>query len=216
MVNLPVIDSISQFPQLLTFPHFEYIKLKVVWIAALQIGIIASIESLLSVEAVDKIDELKRTTNPNRELIAQGTGNIVAGFLGGLPITSVIVRSSANVNSGAKTKLSAILHGLLLAVAILIFPKVMNLIPLSALAAVLIYTGFKLAKPSVFKDAFKKGAAVFVPFLATIFAILLSDLLIGICIGILVGVFFIVRSNFKAALRFADRDGAHMIRFGLK
>jgi MFS superfamily sulfate permease-like transporter len=129
-------------------------------------------------------------------------------------VTSVIVRSSANVNAGARTKLSAIMHGFLIAIGLIAFPSLLNLIPLSALAAILIYTGFKLAKPSVFKEQFSHGKAVFIPFIVTIISILLTDLLIGILIGILIGMFFIVLTNFKASLRFASDAGLHVIRFG--
>lgn len=214
MVSLPVLKDYAEIGSLIQLPGFSFIGLTILWLAAAKIGVIASIESLLSVEAIDKLDEQKRTTNPNRELIAQGTGNIVSGMLGGIPVTSVIVRSSANANAGAKTKLSTILHGILIAIGLLVFPTLLNLIPLSALAAILIYTGFKLAKPSVFKEQYFHGKAVFIPFLVTIFAILLSDLLIGILIGIVVGVFFIMLTNFKASLRFASNDGLHVIRFG--
>lgn len=213
MVVIPVISNAAEMAGLLRFPDFAAIGKVFVWIAALQIAIIASIESLLSVEAIDKLDEDKRSTNPNRELIAQGTGNIIAGLIGGLPLTSVIVRSSANATAGARTKLSAILHGVILAASVLIFPGLLNAIPLSALAAILIYTGFKLANPSVFKTEWNKGKSVFIPFVVTVLSILLSDLLIGICIGILVGVFFMVKSNFHAALRFAEQDRSILIRF---
>jgi MFS superfamily sulfate permease-like transporter len=188
--------------------------LSILWLAAAKIGVIASIESLLRVEAIDKLDEQKRTTNTNRELIAQGAGNMVFGMLGGIPVTSVIVRSSANANAGARTKLSTIMHGVLIATGLLVFPTLLNLIPLSALAAILIYTGFKLAKPSVFKEQYAHGKAVFIPFVVTIISILLTDLLIGILIGIVVGVFFIMLTNFKASLRFASSEGLHVIRFG--
>jgi MFS superfamily sulfate permease-like transporter len=214
MVNLPVLKDFSNISSLIQPPIFSFISLGILWIAAAKISIIATIESLLSVEAIDKLDEQKRNTNPNRELIAQGAGNIVSGLLGGIPVTSVIVRSSANVNAGAKTKFSAILHGVLIAIGLLIFPSLLNLIPLSALAAILIYTGFKLAKPAIFKEQLSHGKAVFIPFIVTIISILLSDLLIGILIGIVVGVFFIVITNFKASLRFASDDGLHVIRFG--
>lgn len=214
MVTIPVLVNLSKMGEIVRMPDFTAIGKWVVWMGAIQIAIIASIESLLSVEAIDKLDTEKRRTNLNRELIAQGTGNMAAGLMGGLPVTSVIVRSSANVTAGAKTKMSAILHGVILAASVLFFPKILNLIPLSALAAILIYTGFKLAKPSIFSAEFKKGRAVFIPFMVTVIAILLSDLLIGICIGILVGLFFMIKSNFHAALRFAEQDNTYLIRFG--
>jgi hypothetical protein len=214
MVNLPVINNYGDIGSLIHLPEFSFIGLSILWLAAAKIGVIASIESLLSVEAIDKLDEQKRTTNPNRELIAQGAGNIVSGMLGGIPVTCVIVRSSANANAGARTKLSTIMHGVLIATGLLVFPTLLNLIPLSALAAILIYTGFKLAKPTVFKEQYAHGKAVFIPFVVTIISILLTDLLIGILIGIVVGVFFIMLTNFKASLRFASSEGLHVIRFG--
>src|SRR5690606_1866321 len=143
-------------------------------------ALVASLESLLSIEAVDDLDPYQRVTPTNRELKAQGLGNFVSGLIGGLPITSVIVRSSANVNAGAKTKMSAILHGLLLLVAVAFFPTIMNLIPKSALAAILIFTGYKLAKPSLFKAFYQKGMDQFLPFVITIVAILATDLLKGV------------------------------------
>lgn len=214
MVNLPILNSYKEIGDLIQLPGFSFIGLSILWLAVAKVGVIASIESLLSVEAIDKLDEQKRTSDPNRELIAQGAGNIVSGMLGGIPVTSVIVRSSANANAGARTKLSTIMHGVLIAIGLLVFPTLLNLIPLSALAAILIYTGFKLAKPTVFKKQYSHGKAVFIPYFVTIVAILLSDLLIGILIGIVVGVFFIMLTNFKASLRFASSEGLHVIRFG--
>ncbi len=167
----------------------------------------------MSLEAVDKIDPEKRLSPTNRELKAQGVGNIVSGMLGGLPVTSVIVRSSANVNSGAKTKLSTILHGSLLLAAVLFFPGILNLIPKASLAAILIFTGYKLAKISLFKEHFRKGWDQFLPFFITVSAILLSDLLTGIFIGMIAGLFFVLRSNFKSAIFFIKDDKRYLIRF---
>ena len=165
-----------------------------------------SLETLLSLEAVDKLDPLKRFSPPNRELIAQGAGNIVSGMFGGLPVTSVIVRSSANVNSGAKTKISAIFHGILIFICVAFFPNILNLIPKAALAAILIFTGYKLAKVSLFKEYYAKGWEQFIPFLVTIIAIVRIDLLKGVLIGIACGIFYIIRSNFRTAL-FSIKDG---------
>jgi len=167
---------------------------------AITLALVASLESLLSIEAVDNLDPYQRVTPANRELRAQGMGNIVSGMLGGLPVTSVIVRSSANVNAGAKTKFAAIFHGFLLLLSVAMIPGLLNLIPKSALAAILIYTGYKLAKPSLFYQHYKKGWDQFIPFVVTILAILLSDLLTGVLIGIGTGLFFIVRSNFKTSV----------------
>src|SRR5690606_21595855 len=143
-------------------PDFSQILNREVWIVAFTIAIIASIETLLSIEAVDKIDPLRRTTNTNRELLAQGKGNMTSGMLGGLPLTSVIVRSSANVNSGGRTRQSAILHGIWMLLAVVSIPTIINLIPLSSLAAILLVTGYKLAKPAVFVETFRRGSDQFI------------------------------------------------------
>ena len=169
-------------------------------------------ETLLGIEAVDKLDPLKRITPTNRELKAQGIGNLVSGFFGGLPITSVVVRSSANVSAGAQTKLSTILHGIFLLLSVIFIPGLLNKIPLSALAAVLIFTGYKLAKLSLFRDFYKKGWDQFIPFVVTIVAILLSDLLIGIVVGIMVGLFFILRSNFHSSVVFVADQNNYLLR----
>ncbi len=168
-----------------------------VWIVAFTIAIVASLETLLNLEAVDNIDPHKRESPPNKELIAQGLGNMLAGFFGGLPVTSVIVRSSVNIDAGAKTKLSAILHGLFLLISILTIASVLNMIPLATLASILIMTGYKLAKGKLFKEMFQKGWNQFIPFIATIMGILLTDLLIGILIGLGVSIFYLLRSNFR-------------------
>lgn len=214
MVNLPVLAGIHEIGSLIRLPDFKYLGQGIIWLSAIQIAIIASIESLLCIEATDKLDEQKRITGTNRELIAQGAGNIVSGMLGGLPVTSVIVRSSVNINSGAKTKMSTILHGTILLISVLAFPGVLNYIPLSALAAILLYTGYKLAKPMIFREMYAKGMSVFVPFIATITAILLTDLLVGIVIGILVGVYFIMRSNFKESIKIQQTDQTYLFKFG--
>jgi SulP family sulfate permease len=158
---------------------------------------VASLETLLSLEAVDKIDPIKRISPTNRELLAQGAGNIVSGMLGGLPMTAVIVRSSANVNAGARTKMSAIIHGILLLLALLAIPSLINHIPLSCLAAILLMTGYKLARISLFKHMWHQGLSQFIPFVVTIVAVVMTDLLIGVGIGMLVGIFYILRTNLR-------------------
>ncbi|WP_156305851.1 SulP family inorganic anion transporter [Sphingobacterium endophyticum] len=198
-VSIPVVSSIAEFQGLFIFPDFTQILNKEVWIVAFTIAIIASLETLLSIEAVDKLDPLKRNSPTNRELVAQGIGNITSGLLGGLPMTSVIVRSSANANAGGRTRQSAILHGLWLLVALLAIPSIINLIPLAGLAAILLHTGFKLAKPALFKQMMKKGLDQFIPFVVTIVAIVLTDLLTGVGIGILVATFYILRANMHNA-----------------
>lgn len=212
LVSLPIANGLVDFFSFFTFPNFKFITNPVVWTSAITLAIVASLETLLGIEAVDKIDPLKRITPTNRELKAQGIGNIVSGLLGGIPVTSVVVRSSANVNAGGKTKLSAILHGVFLLLSVFFIPALINKIPLSALAAVLIFTGYKLAKVSLFKEFFKKGWDQFIPFSATITAILLTDLLMGILIGIAVSLFYLIRSNFRSAILIAHNQDHCLIR----
>jgi carbonic anhydrase len=171
-----------------------------VWVVGLTIAVIASLETLLNIEAVDKIDPHKRYTPPNRELFAQGVGNIAAGLMGGIPVTSVIVRSSVNIQSDNASKLSTILHGVFMLISILALSPVMNMIPLSALASILIITGFKLTKPKLYIDLLKKGPAQFVPFIVTILAIIFTDLLIGVVVGLLVSIIFLLISNVRNPL----------------
>lgn len=197
LVNIPVVNSFTEFTGLLMMPDFSMIGNKDVWIVAVTIAIVASLETLLGIEAVDKIDPIKRVTPTNRELVAQGFGNIASGMLGGLPMTSVIVRSSANVNSGARTKMSAIYHGFWLLLSLLFIPGLINLIPLSCLAAILIFTGYKLAKLELFKKMWANGRDQFVPFIVTILAVVFTDLLKGVAIGMMVGVFYILRTNLR-------------------
>jgi MFS superfamily sulfate permease-like transporter len=212
LVSLPIAETPAMFISFFTFPDISFIGNPQVWISGLTLAIVASLETLLGIEAVDKLDPLKRVTPTNRELKAQGVGNIVSGLIGGLPLTSVIVRSSANVMSGAKTKTSTITHGLLLLLSVFFIPKILNLIPLAALAAILIFTGYKLAKVGLFKDFYRRGIDQFIPFVVTIVAILLSDLLIGILIGILVGLFFMVRSNFKSSVFVVNDTNRYLVR----
>jgi MFS superfamily sulfate permease-like transporter len=212
MVNIPVAKNAMEFQSFFKFPNWGYLSNADVWITAFTLAIVASLETLLSIEAVDKLDPLKRVSPPNRELIAQGTGNMISGFLGGLPLTSVIVRSSANVNAGAKTKLSTFLHGILILLSVAFFPEWLNLIPKSALAAVLIFTGYKLAKPSLFKEHYNKGWDQFAPFITTIVCIVLTDLLKGVLVGMGVGLFYVIRNNFRSAVFTINEKDNYMIR----
>lgn len=212
-VSLPVASDFKTFTGFFRFPDWSYLNNYHVWVTALTIALVASLETLLSIEAIDKLDPYNRSTPTDRELKAQGIGNLISGMLGGLPITSVIVRSSANLNAGAKTRLSTFFHGLLLLLSVLLIPGLLNTIPLSALAAILIMTGYKLAKPTLFKEFHSKGWDQFVPFVATIIAILLSDLLIGILIGIGVALFFLVRSNFRSAVMIVHDQNKYLLRF---
>jgi carbonic anhydrase len=197
LVQIPVIKSFGEFSTLFVFPDFNFLSNPNVYVIALTLAIVGSLETLLSVEATDKLDPDKNITPKNKELKAQGIGNIITGLIGGLPITQVIVRSSANINSGGKSKLSTITHGVLLLSAILFIPFVLNLIPLAVLGAVLILVGYKLTKISLFKDMFKLGQEQFVPFILTIAGVLFTDLLKGIGIGMVVAVFYILKSNYK-------------------
>ncbi|WP_257668373.1 SulP family inorganic anion transporter [Parapedobacter tibetensis] len=202
MVVIPVVNSFNEFTGLFTFPDFTQIANKDVWIAAFTIAIIASLETLLSLEAVDKIDPFKRVSPTNRELMAQGVGNMTSGLVGGLPLTAVIVRSSANVNAGGRTRQSAILHGVWLILAVLLIPIIINLIPLACLAAILLHTGYKLAKPSSFKQMWHKGLDQFVPFFVTIVAVVFTDLLTGVGVGLFVAMFYILRNNLSNAFEY--------------
>ncbi len=196
LVNIPTID-IGSINSLFHLPSMRHLGNYHVWLVAVTIAIIASLETLLNIEAIDKIDPHKRISPPNSELVAQGIGNIFAGFLGGIPVTSVIVRSSVNIQSGNETKLSAILHGIFMLMSVLVLSPVLNLIPLASLAAILLVTGYKLAKVSIFKDMYRKGWEQFVPFVATIVAIIFTDLLIGVLIGLAVSIFYLLRSNYR-------------------
>ena len=198
LVNLPQIQNTTQLMQNLTFPDFSQLTNPNVYIVAVTIAIVASLETLLSLEAVDKLDPHKRISPTNRELKAQGVGNMISGLLGGLPMTAVIVRSSANVDAGGQTRVSAMFHSLLLLISLVLISNVLNLIPLSALAAVLLVVGFKLTKPALYKGQFRLGKEQFIPFFVTIIAILFSDLLKGIAVGMAVSVFYILRANYRS------------------
>jgi MFS superfamily sulfate permease-like transporter len=197
MVAIPVVSGWGDFTGLFMMPDFTTITNPQVWVVAGTLAIVASLETLLGIEAVDKLDKKKRTSPSNRELVAQGIGNMTSGMLGGLPMTSVIVRSSANANSGAKTKMSAIFHGCWLLLSLLFIPGVINMIPLAGLAAVLIFTGYKLTRIDLYKHQYHKGWNQFVPFVVTVIAVLLTDLLKGVAIGMVVSVFYLLRTNMR-------------------
>lgn len=197
MVEIPIVNGMGEFFGLFTMPDFTAITNVKVWEVALTIAIVASLETLLSIEAVDKIDPLKRVSPTNRELVAQGLGNMASGLVGGIPMTSVIVRSSANVNSGGRTKMSAIFHGCWLLLSLLFIPGVLNMIPLACLAAILLVTGYKLARVSLFKHMYHKGWDQFVPFVITIIAVLVTDLLKGVAVGMVLSIFYLLRTNMR-------------------
>lgn len=203
-VQVPVADSIASFFTLLPTPDFAQIGNPQVYTAAVMIALVGSLQALLTSEAVDRLDRFRRTTPANRELVAQGLGNCVAGLLGGLPLTGEIVRSSVNIDAGARTKRSAIVHGLLLAVAVMLFPRAINLIPLSCLAAILIATGIKLASPQVFTEMVRAGRYQFIPYLVTLLAIVFTDPLVGIIIGLVVSTAFILWSNLKRPMKIIE------------
>jgi len=214
LVRLPVVTSLGQLGHEMLWPDWSALRHPATYGVAFTIAIVASLETLLSIEAVDNLDPQKRHTPPNRELLAQGTGNIVSALLGGLPLTAVIVRSSANIAAGARTRLAAFIHGLLLLASLLFLGRILNLIPLSALAAVLLLVGYKLTKPALYRGQWRLGWAQFGPFIFTIVAVLFTDLLKGVSIGLVLGFFFILKDNAKAgsylrqdASRDAEADG---------
>ena len=217
MVAVPVLNSFAEFGSLFSLPNFAEIMNPKVWTVAATIAIVASLETLLSLEAVDKIDPQKRVSPTNRELFAQGIGNFTSGMLGGLPMTAVIVRSSANVNAGGQTKASAIMHGGWLILSLLFIPGVINMIPLSCLAAILLITGYKLAKVGLFKKMWVNGRDQFIPFIVTVLAVVFTDLLTGVAVGMLVGVFYILRTNLRNPYFYkmdVTEDG-HVVRLRL-
>ena len=197
IVSLPVANNLTDFLGQFTFPDFSQLNNIEVYKLAVVLAIIASLETLLCVEATDKLDPMKRVTPTNRELKAQGLGNLISGLIGGLPVTQVIVRSSANITFGAKTKMSSILHGIWLLLSAITIAGMLNMIPLASLAVILIMVGYKLAKPSLFASMYKLGWEQFVPFIATIIGILLTDLLTGIAIGMVFGVFFTLHHSYR-------------------
>ncbi|MCC2545441.1 SulP family inorganic anion transporter [Hymenobacter sp. BT175] len=203
LVTLPNISSLADVLGALRFPDWSVLMAgSKVYLLAGTIAVVASLESLLSVEAVDKLDPHKRRTPTNRELIAQGSGNIISGLLGGLPLTAVIVRSSANIHAGGQTRISAFFHGILLLLAVLFLEDVLNLIPKSALAAVLLMVGFKLTKPGLYRTQWKLGWPQFLPFIVTVVVVVLTDLLKGVGVGLAVAVFFILKGNYESAFFF--------------
>lgn len=199
LVSLPVPQSVDDFKNMIVFPDFQGFLNPKVWIVGATIAIVASIETLLCIEASDRLDAHRRITDTNLELRAQGIGNLISSAIGGLPMTSVVVRSSANANSGATSKLSAMIHGALLLICVLSIPFILNLIPLATLAAVLILVGYKLAKPATIMHFWHKGKYQFIPFIATIIAVVSLDLLKGVGIGLLISVFYILQGNMKRA-----------------
>ncbi len=209
LVDIPAASNLAEMKNLFAFPDFSQILNQDVWIVAITLAIVASLETLLCLDATDKMDPDKRVSPSNQELRAQGIGNLVSGMIGGLPITQVIVRSSTNIQSGGKTKVSAVFHGFILLFAALMIPVLINFIPLSALAAILFMVGYKLSKPVLYSEAFKKGFAYFIPFIVTIVAIVGTNLLAGVIIGFFVAVFFILYNNYKKPFYFESENFDH-------
>ncbi|HSD08394.1 SulP family inorganic anion transporter [Flavobacterium sp.] len=206
LVTLPIPSSFDEFKAIIVTPNLAGFLNPQVWVVGVTIAVVASIETLLCIEAADRMDVHKRYTNPNVELRAQGIGNIVCSLLGGLPLTSVVVRSSANNAAGAKSKLSTIIHGVLLLVCVLTIPFILNKIPLATLAAVLILVGYKLAKPATFKHFWSYGKYQFLPFIATFLGVVFTDLLKGVVLGIIISVIFVLRGNLKRAYSFRKNE----------
>lgn len=206
LVSLPIAGSVNEFLAQFTLPDFTAITNPKVWVTAATIAAVASIETLLCLEAGDKLDPLKRYSSANTELKAQGVGNILAGLIGGLPMTSVIVRTTANINAGARTKISTIFHGILLLLTVVLIPALLNKIPMACLAAILIMIGFKLASPKVFMRMWKIGKFQFIPFIVTVIGVVGLDLLKGVGIGLLVSIFFILLGNMKIAYFFKKNE----------
>ena len=218
LVSVPVPEDFNSFFGQFSFPNFSVITNPQIWITAFTIALVASLETLLCVEATDKLDPAKRVTPTNRELIAQGIGNIFSGLIGGLPITQVIVRSSANIQSGGKTKMAAIIHGFFLLISVLLIPVILNQIPLSVLAAILLIVGYKLAKPKLFISIYQLGWKQFLPFIVTVVGIVFTDLLIGIGLGLMVGIVVILIKSFQNShfLHIEDQsNGMHKIKMTL-
>ena len=202
LVQLPVANSIANFVGFFTLPDFSQLTNWKVYQFAFTLALVASLESLLSVEATDKLDPFKRNTSTNKELKAQGLGNMVSGMLGGLPVTQVIVRSSANINAGGKTKLATIIHGIILLLSAIFIPKYLNYIPMASLAAILLLVGYKLTQFSLIKGMYRLGWEQFIPFAVTIIAIISTDLLRGIAVGLCVAIFYIIRKNHNHSYRY--------------
>jgi len=206
LVTLPIVDSWGTIKGLIRFPNWKGFAMGNVWVLGLTVAAVASIETLLCIEAADKMDKAKRITDTNLELKAQGIGNLLSSLIGGLPMTSVVVRSSANANAGASSKVSTVLHGLLLLICFLTFPHILNKIPLATLAAVLIMVGYKLAKPELFKKFWDKGVYQFLPFLITIIAVVLLDLLKGVALGMAISIVFILYENLKKSYYYSKEE----------
>lgn len=212
-IHLVSLPSAGELSSGFSLPDWSVLNNQKIYAIALTLALVASLETLLSIEAADKMDPNKRVTPLNRELKAQGITNVLSGFLGGLPVTSVIVRTSANIASGGQTKLSTIIHGMMIGISVLLFPGLLEFIPLSALAAILLLIGYKLSSPGLWKEQYKKGLDQFIPFAVTILVILFTNLLMGIFIGILISVYFVLKTNFHSAVMIVNHGDNYLIKF---
>jgi MFS superfamily sulfate permease-like transporter len=212
LVSVPLFSEIKNGASLITFPDFTRWQDPDIYTVAITIAIVASLETLLSIEACDKLDPYRRMTPLNRELKAQGAANFVSGLLGGLPVTSVVVRSSANIHAGARSKASSITHGIILLLAVLLIPSLLRLIPLASLAGLLLAVGFKLTEPKLYQEMYRKGLSQFLPFIVTVTAVILTDLLQGVFWGILVAVFFILKTNFGKAAILVNSGSGYLLK----
>ncbi|MGE0588938.1 MAG: SulP family inorganic anion transporter [Cyclobacteriaceae bacterium] len=217
LVSVPMADNVTQFLGQFRSPDFSMIMNSEIWIIALTIAIVASLESLLSVEATDALDPHKRVTDTNRELIAQGSGNLLSGLIGGLPVTQVIIRSTVNIQSGGKTKASAVIHGVFLLICVAVIPHVLNMIPLAVLASILLVVGFKLVNPESIKAIYRKGLSQFLPFAFTVLGVVITDLLVGILIGLSVSIVIILRRSLQNShfLNMENYEGNNHIKMTL-
>ncbi len=213
LVELPSIASAGDLLKELSFPLFSALWSKTVWVTAFTIAVVGSLETLLCIESTDKMDPFRRISDNNRELFAQGIGNVLCGLVGGLPMTSVIVRSSANIYAGGRTRMSSVFHGAILLACVLLIPGLLNLIPLASLASVLLVVGYKLAHPDVFKRMFRLGADQFLPFIITVFAILFTDLLSGVLVGLVAGIGTVLKASYYSAITVAEGSTHTLIRF---
>lgn len=213
LVNIPVSNNIGEFLNNFSFPDYSYWTNPQVYIIAATLAIVGSLETLLSLEAVDKLDPLRRTAPTNRELKAQGVGNIISGLIGGLPITAVIVRSAGNINAGGKSPVSSFVHGICLLLSVMFFAKYINYFPLGCLSAILLHTGYKLAKPALFKEFYRKGLSQLLPFIITITAILTTDLLKGMSVGMIIGLFFVIKANYRDAITMTQDGSSYVLTF---
>jgi MFS superfamily sulfate permease-like transporter len=213
LVNLPVPASVSDFLGQFTHPHFSVLGSKGVWIAAGTIAVVGSLETLLSLEAADRLDPYKRISSSKRELFAQGIGNVVSGLIGGLPVTSVVVRTAANASAGGRTRMSTVIHGLLLLLSVILLPGVLRLAPLASLATILILVGYKLTKPSLYRTVYAQGWDQFIPFVTTVIAVVFTDLLTGVLVGFACGFFFVIRTNHHEGITVVSQDSNYLFRF---